>query len=104
SVVVALTAIVLNLLSVAAAYGLLVLVFQRHWAEGLLDFHSNGGVVSWLPLFLFVVLFGLSMDYHVFLVTRIREAAGRGLSTVDAVREGVGRSAATVTSAAVVMV
>jgi RND superfamily putative drug exporter len=104
SLVVAATSIVLNLLSVAAAYGLLVLVFQRHWAEGLLDFRSNGGVIAWLPLFLFVVLFGLSMDYHVFLVSRIREGALRGLSTKDAIRAGVSRSASTVTSAAVVMV
>jgi putative drug exporter of the RND superfamily len=104
SLTIALTAIALNLLSVAAAYGLLVLVFQHRWAEGLLDFRSNGGVVSWLPLFLFVVLFGLSMDYHVFLVSRVREAASRGLSTKEAIREGVTRSATTVTSAAVVMV
>jgi RND superfamily putative drug exporter len=104
SVVVAATAIVLNLLSVAAAYGLLVLVFQHTWAEGLLDFRSNGAVVAWLPMFLFVVLFGLSMDYHVFVVSRIRELALRGLPTRDAVREGIISSAGTVTSAAVVMV
>ena len=104
SVVIAATAIGLNLLSVAAAYGLLVLVFQHHWAEGLLAFHSNGAVLSWLPLFLFVVLFGLSMDYHVFVVSRIREAKLRGLSTKDAVAEGVTRSAGVVTSAAIVMV
>ena len=104
SVVVAATAIVLNLLSVAAAYGLLVLVFQRTWAEGLLGFRSNGAVVAWLPMFLFVVLFGLSMDYHVFVVSRIRELALRGLPTRDAVREGIVSSAGTVTSAAVVMV
>src|SRR3954452_9158147 len=104
SVVIAGTAIVLNLLSVAAAYGLLVLVFQHSWAEGLLGFHSNGAVISWLPLFLFVVLFGLSMDYHVFVVSRIREAKLRGLSTEDAVAEGVTRSAGVVTSAAIVMV
>ncbi|MEN3310654.1 MAG: putative drug exporter of the superfamily [Micromonosporaceae bacterium] len=101
---VALTAIALNLLSVAAAYGLLVLVFQGHWAERPLGFHSNGGLVSWLPLFLFVILFGLSMDYHVFLVSRIREGVAAGLSTRDAVRAGVTRSASTVTSAALVMV
>jgi RND superfamily putative drug exporter len=101
---VALTAIALNLLSVAAAYGLLVLVFQHRWAERLLGFHSNGGLVSWLPLFLFVVLFGLSMDYHVFLVSRIREGVAAGLSTREAVRAGVTRSASTVTSAALVMV
>ena len=103
SVVVAATSVVLNLLSVGAAYGLLVLVFQQHWAEGLLGFHSNGGIVTWLPLFLFVVLFGLSMDYHIFVVSRIREAARSGLPTVDAVRHGLLRSASTVTSAAVIM-
>ena len=81
SIVVPLTAIVLNLLSVGAAYGLLVLVFQHHWAEGLLGFTSNGGVTSWLPMFLFVVLFGLSMDYHVFIVSRIKELVDAGEST-----------------------
>ena len=104
SVVIAGTAIALNLLSVGAAYGLLVLVFQHTWAEGLLGFHSSGAVMSWLPLFLFVVLFGLSMDYHVFVVSRIREAKLRGLSTKDAVADGVTRSAGVVTSAAIVMV
>jgi RND superfamily putative drug exporter len=104
SVVVALTAIALNLLSVAAAYGVLVLVFQRHWAETLLSFKSNGGIVSWLPLFLFVVLFGLSMDYHVFVVSRIREAVEQGQPTREAVAQGIIRSAGVVTSAAVVMV
>ena len=102
--VIALTAIVLNLLSVGAAYGLLVLVFQHTWAEGLLGFHSNGGVISWLPLFLFVVLFGLSMDYHVFVVSRIREAVLRGVPNRDAVADGITRSAGVVTSAAIVMV
>ena len=89
SVVVAATALVLNLLSVGAAYGLLVLVFQHSWAEGLLGFRSTGAIVAWLPLFLFVVLFGLSMDYHVFVVSRIRELAVRGLPTRDAVRQGI---------------
>jgi RND superfamily putative drug exporter len=104
SVVVAATAIGLNLLSVGAAYGVLVLVFQHQWAEGVLDFTSNGGVVTWLPLFLFVVLFGLSMDYHVFVVSRIREAVEQGLSNREAVAQGIVRSAGVVTSAAVVMV
>jgi RND superfamily putative drug exporter len=103
-VVVAATAIGLNLLSVGAAYGLLVVVFQHSWAEGLLGFHSNGTIVAWLPMFLFVVLFGLSMDYHVFVVSRIRELAMRGMPTRDAVREGIVGSAGAVTSAAVVMV
>ncbi|OSP43301.1 MULTISPECIES: MMPL family transporter [unclassified Streptomyces] len=104
SVAVALSAIVLNLLSAAASFGVLVAVFQHTWAEGLLDFRSSGAVVSWLPLFLFVVLFGLSMDYHVFVVSRIREVALTGASTRDAVRQGITRSAGVVTSAAVVMV
>jgi uncharacterized membrane protein YdfJ with MMPL/SSD domain len=69
SIVIPLKAIVLNLLSVAASYGVLVLVFQHHWAEGLLGFRSNGAIISWLPLFLFVVLFGLSMDYHVLILS-----------------------------------
>ena len=77
SIVIPIKAIVLNLLSVGAAYGMLVLVFQGTWAEGILGFHSNGGVASWLPLFLFVLLFGLSMDYHVFIVSRIREGRRR---------------------------
>jgi RND superfamily putative drug exporter len=104
SVVVAATALGLNLLSVGAAYGLLVLVFQHTWAEGLLGFRSNGTIVAWLPMFLFVVLFGLSMDYHVFVVSRIRELALRGMPTRDAVRQGIVGSAGAVTSAAVVMV
>jgi putative drug exporter of the RND superfamily len=104
SIVVAITAICLNLLSAGAAYGLLVVVFQRHWAEGLLGFHSMGAIVSWLPLFLFVVLFGLSMDYHVFVVSRIREAVRRGLSTREAVAHGITTSAGVVSSAAIVMV
>ena len=104
SVVIAATAIGLNLLSVSAAYGLLVLVFQHTWAEGVLDFRSNGSVVTWLPMFLFVILFGLSMDYHVFVVSRIREAAMAGMPTREAVRYGVTTSAGAVTSAAVVMV
>jgi RND superfamily putative drug exporter len=109
SVVVAATAIVLNLLSAAAAYGLLVVVFQNTvfdntWAENLLGFQSIDAIVSWLPLFLFVVLFGLSMDYHVFVVSRIREAVLRGLPTREAVAEGITGSAGVVTSAAIVMV
>jgi RND superfamily putative drug exporter len=104
SVVIAGTALVLNLLSVGAAYGLLVLVFQHTWAEGLLGFRSSGTIIAWLPMFLFVVLFGLSMDYHVFVVSRIRELALRGLPTRDAVRQGIVGSAGAVTSAAVVMV
>jgi RND superfamily putative drug exporter len=104
SVVVGLTTVFVNLLSTVAAFGVLALVFQYSWAEGLLDFTSTGSVVVWIPLFLFVILFGLSMDYHVFVVSRIREAADRGLPIRAAVREGITSSAGTVTSAALVMV
>ncbi|WP_432830377.1 MMPL family transporter [Dactylosporangium sp. CA-092794] len=104
SVVVALTSIALNMLSAAASYGLVVLIFQGTWAEGILGFKSMDAVVSWLPLFLFVVLFGLSMDYHVFVVSRIREGVRRGLTTREAVAQGISGSAGVVTSAAVVMV
>jgi len=104
SVVVALTAIGINLLSTLAAFGLLVLVFQETWAEGLLGFTSTGTIVSWVPAFLFAVLFGLSMDYHVFVVSRIREAALGGVPTRRAIETGIVRSAGVVTSAATVMI
>jgi putative drug exporter of the RND superfamily len=104
SVVIAITAVVLNLLSVAAAYGLLVIVFQDGYGESLLGFQSTGSIVAWLPLFLFVVLFGLSMDYHVFILSRIREAHDRGLSTQEAVAHGIKSTAGVVTAAATVMV
>ncbi|MFD8914386.1 MMPL family transporter [Streptomyces sp. NPDC059575] len=103
SVVLGLIGVVLNLLSAAAALGLLVLVFQHTWAEGLLGFHSTGSIGSRVPLFLFVILFGLSMDYQVFVVSRIREAVLAGVSTRQAVLDGIRRSAGVVTSAAVVM-
>ena len=103
SIVIALKAIVLNLLSVAAAYGVLVAVFQWGWGENLLDFESNGGIANWLPMFMFVILFGLSMDYHVFILSRIREAYDRGLETDDAISYGIRSTAGVVTSAAVVM-
>jgi uncharacterized membrane protein YdfJ with MMPL/SSD domain len=104
SIVIAAKAIVLNLLSVLAAYGLLVAVFQWGWGEKLLDFHSNGAITSWLPLFLFVVLFSLSMDYHVFILSRVREAFDKGASTEDAVRQGIKSTAGVVSAAAAVMV
>ncbi len=104
SFVIALTTAAVNLLSAGAAFGVLVLTFQHTWAEKLLGFHSTGTVVNWIPLFTFAVLFGLSMDYHVFVLSQIREAAAGGLSTREAVRAGITRSAGTVTSAAVVMV
>jgi uncharacterized membrane protein YdfJ with MMPL/SSD domain len=104
SVVIPLKAVLLNLLSVGAAYGLLVLVFQHRFAEGILGFHSNGAITSWLPLFMFVILFGLSMDYHVFILSRIKELVDGGMPTEQAVAAGIRRTAGTVTSAAVVMV
>jgi RND superfamily putative drug exporter len=104
SIVIPIKAIVLNLLSVGAAYGVLVLVFQKGNGESLLGFTSNGGVTNWLPLFLFVVLFGLSMDYHVFILSRVKELYGRGMSTDEAVQRGISTTAGTVTSAALVMV
>jgi RND superfamily putative drug exporter len=103
SVTVAITGVVLNLLSVAAAYGMLVFVFQYgHFADQL-GFVPSDGIINWIPLFLFVILFGLSMDYHVFVLSRIREGHDRGLPTRDAVREGISRTAGVITSAAVVM-
>src|ERR687889_202954 len=104
SIVIPIKAIVLNLLSVGAAYGVLVLVFQKGWGESLLGFESTGAIEPFLPLFLFVVLFGLSMDYHVFIISRIREAVDGGMRTDEAVRHGIKSTAGVVTSAAVVMV
>ncbi|MET0492082.1 MAG: MMPL family transporter, partial [Actinoplanes sp.] len=104
SVVVAVTGVILNLLSVAAAYGMLVFVFQYGHFEGVLDFKSGGGITNWMPLFLFIILFGLSMDYHVFVLSRIREGHDRGLPTRQAVSEGIGSTAGVITSAAAVMV
>ncbi|MFF2999177.1 MMPL family transporter [Streptomyces sp. NPDC057950] len=104
SLTIAITSIVLNLLSVAAAYGILVAVFQHGWGASLVGAEGVGAIVTWLPLFLFVILFGLSMDYHVFVVSRIREARLRGRDTKDAIRHGVVTTAGVVTSAAVIMV
>jgi RND superfamily putative drug exporter len=104
SIVVPIKAIILNLLSVGAAYGILTLVFQDGHGEKLLGFNSVGGIAPWLPLFLFVILFGLSMDYHVFVLSRIREAVDRGMSTEKAVAHGIKSTAGVITSAAAVMV
>ncbi len=104
SIVVPIKAILLNLLSVGSAYGILVLVFQDGHGEGLLNFESVGGIAPWIPLFLFVILFGLSMDYHVLVLSRIREAVDRGMSNDDAVAHGIKSTAGVVTSAALVMV
>jgi RND superfamily putative drug exporter len=104
SIVVPLKAIVLNLLSVAAGFGVMVLVFQEGWFSGLLGFEPTGTIAAWLPVMMFVILFGLSMDYHVFVLSRVREAYDRGASMDAAVAEGIRGTAGTVTSAATVMV
>ena len=104
SVVVAVKAMLLNLLSVAAAYGVLVLVFQHGIGKGLLGFSSTAGISPEVPLLLFVILFGLSMDYHVLVLGRIRELYDRGQTMDDAISNGIKRTAGVVTSAAVVMV
>jgi RND superfamily putative drug exporter len=104
SIVVPAKAIVLNLLSVAAAYGVLTWMFQEGHLQGLIGFTAVGGITAWLPLFLFVILFGLSMDYHVFILSRIREAVDRGERTDQAVLHGIKSTAGIVTSAAVVMI
>ncbi|MFR9797652.1 MMPL family transporter [Streptomyces sp. MS06] len=104
SLTVAITSILLNLLSVGAAYGILVAVFQHGWGASLVGAQGVGAIITWLPLFLFVILFGLSMDYHVFVVSRIREARLRGRTTRDAITHGVVTTAGVVTSAAVIMV
>ena len=104
SIVIPFTTILLNLLSVGAAYGILVWIFQEGHLESVLGFESTGSIVSWMPIFLFVVLFGLSMDYHVFILTRIREAFDRGMPSDEAVAHGIKTTAGVVTSAAVVMI
>jgi putative drug exporter of the RND superfamily len=104
SVAIPALSICLNLLSVGAAYGLMVLIFQDGRFQALLDYSAYGGITPWLPLFMFVLLFGLSMDYHVFILSRIRELRQRGASAREAVTEGIGHSAGVVTSAATIMV
>jgi RND superfamily putative drug exporter len=104
SLTIAATTVVLNLLSVAAAYGALVAGFQWGWLQHLLHFTPTGAIASYLPLFLFVILFGLSMDYHVFVLSRVREEYLSGYGTREAVRRGVSRSAGVITSAAIIMV
>ncbi|MGW7274725.1 MMPL family transporter [Streptomyces sp. NPDC054864] len=104
SVVIAVTSIALNLLSVGAAYGVMTAVFQHGWGAELIGSEQVGAIENWMPLFVLVVLFGLSMDYHVFVVSRIREARDRGLDNRAAIREGITRTAGAVTGAAVIMV
>jgi len=104
SLLIPLVSVGLNLLSVGAAYGLVTLIFQDGRLQGPLGFTGFGAIVSWVPLFMFVFLFGLSMDYHVFILSRIRELRARGETTRDAVVDGIASSAGVVTSAAVIMV
>ncbi|WP_129841366.1 MMPL family transporter [Streptomyces sp. RFCAC02] len=104
SLPIALVSIVLNLLSVGAAYGTMTAVFQHGWGASLLGTEKAGAIEAWMPLFVLVILFGLSMDYHVFVVSRIREARLRGLATREAIREGIRGTAGSVTGAAVIMV
>jgi putative drug exporter of the RND superfamily len=104
SIVIPLVSIVLNLLSLGAAYGLITLIFQDGRLTGLLGYTSFGGIIAWEPLFMFVLLFGISMDYHVFLLSRIRELRSRGAATRDAVVGGIASSAGVITSAALIMV
>jgi len=104
SIVIPITAVVLNSLSVAAAYGVIVALFQWGWGQPVLRFTSEHSVASWLPLFLFVVLFGLSMDYHVFILSRIRESYDRDHQTDRAVAQGIKTTAGVITAAAIVMV
>ena len=104
SIVIPIKAILLNILSVAAAMGIVTWVFQDGHFEDLLGFDSTGAIASWFPLMLFVILFGLSMDYHVFILSRIKEAVDRGQSTEEAVSHGIKSTASVVTAAAIVMV
>jgi RND superfamily putative drug exporter len=104
SVTIAAVSVLLNVVSMAAAFGVMVAVFQHGWGASLVGGRGVGAIESWIPLFAFVILFGLSMDYHVFVVSRIKEAHDRGLSTKDAVAHGIKISAGVVTSAAAIMV
>jgi putative drug exporter of the RND superfamily len=104
SIVIPIKAILLNLLSTAAAYGVLILVFQDGWLAAPLGITPSGVIESWVPLFIFTILFGLSMDYHLFILTRIKEARDRGLGSREAVAKGISVTSGTITSAASIMV
>ena len=104
SIVIPIKAILLNLLSTAAAYGVLVAVFQDGWLAEPLGITPSGVIESWVPLFIFTILFGLSMDYHLFILTRIKEARDRGLDSRAAVARGISVTSSTITSAASIMV
>ena len=104
SIIIPIKAIILNLLSVGAAYGVLVMVFQWGWGISILGSEASGVIETWLPLFLFGILFGLSMDYHMLLLSRIKEAYDGGLSNDEAVSTGIKITAGQITSAAIIMV
>jgi uncharacterized membrane protein YdfJ with MMPL/SSD domain len=104
SIVIPIKAILLNLLSTAAAFGVLVLVFQEGWFAAQLRIVPGGVIESWVPIFVFTILFGLSMDYHLFILTRIKEARDRGLDSRAAVARGISVTSGTITSAASIMV
>ncbi|MFL6114960.1 MAG: MMPL family transporter [Catenulispora sp.] len=104
SLAIPLTAVAVNLLSVCTSYGVVKWIFQDGHLEKQLGFHAYGGVVAWLPLFMFVILFGLSMDYHVFVLSRIRELRLRGVPTKQAIVGGISSSSGVVSSAALIMV
>src|SRR6185437_830440 len=104
SLPISLLSVGLNLLSVAASYGLIVLIFQDGRLHNLIGFTAYGGVVPWLPLFMFVLLFGLSMDYHVFILSRIAELRRSGKTARASIVDGISSSAGVVTSAAAIMV
>ena len=101
---IAATALVLNLLSVGAAFGVMTAVFQHGWGAGLFGTEGVGAIEAWIPMFTLVILFGLSTDYHVFVVSRIREAVDAGMDTTAAVHHGITRTAGVVTGAAAIMV
>ena len=104
SIAIPIKAIILNLLSTGAAYGAVVLVFQEGWLGGILGVQPTNAIQNWVPIFVFTVLFGLSMDYEVFILSRIKEFVDRGATTHDAVARGIAVTAGTVTSAAAIMV
>jgi RND superfamily putative drug exporter len=104
SIVVPVKAILLNLLSTGAAYGVLVAVFQQGFMKEILDVRPTDVIEAWVPIFIFAILFGLSMDYHVFILTRIKELVDRGMPTTEAVARGISVTSGTVTSAAAIMV
>jgi uncharacterized membrane protein YdfJ with MMPL/SSD domain len=103
SIVIPLKAIILNLMSAGAAFGVLVLLFQEGWLKEFTGIRPNV-IEAWAPAMIFTILFGLSMDYHVFILTRVKEARDRGLAPTDAVIKGITITAGTITSAAAIMV